>query len=355
MLKKGGNRLGNEKEVFRFDLNESLYFEKGQEVGEMTGISLDPEIAIQPFNDYVSIRGVIELRGSYQKAGLSQENDGDTLGFDDYHVRRYIENIVNVDDDQAEFTHRFPIEISVPAYRVTDMDDVTVGIESFDYEIPDQNQLKLNSTIEIYGISDESVNTFDDEHDKGPALTDRDDETFAFDMKMEKEEPEADEAIGQEDAPILPEAEDQPTEETEDGSSSAKESWKTKKSQTLAEFFAKNEKETPKYEESIDDTENMESPGESPALVELSDYQEESSEASAESPENVRYLADMFRYDEEETYSKMRLCIVQDNDTIESIAERYDISALQLMTQNRLDEEGLEEGQLLYIPYKKNP
>src|SRR5699024_11969838 len=190
---KGGSRLGNEQEVFRFDLNESLYFEKGQEVGEMTGISLDPDISIQPFNDYVSIRGVIELSGSYQREVSAHEEDESAFDFDDYHSKRYVEKVVGLDDDQAEFTHRFPVEISVPAYRVTDMDDVTVGIESFDYEIPDQNQLKLNSTIEIYGISDESVNTFDDEHDKGPALTDRDDETFAFDMKMEKEEPEADE------------------------------------------------------------------------------------------------------------------------------------------------------------------
>lgn len=162
--------MGNEQEVFRFDLNESLYFEKGQEVGEMTGISLDPDISIQPFNDYVSIRGVIELSGSYQREVSAHEEDESALDFDDYHSKRYVEKVVGLDDDQAEFTHRFPVEISVPAYRVTDLDDITVGIESFDYEIPNQNQLKLNSTIEIHGINDETEKTSESEQENELAL-----------------------------------------------------------------------------------------------------------------------------------------------------------------------------------------
>ena len=64
---EGGTNLLSENSVFRFELNESLYFEKGQEVAEIMGISLEPEISIQEFSDYVSIRGVVELQGSYQK------------------------------------------------------------------------------------------------------------------------------------------------------------------------------------------------------------------------------------------------------------------------------------------------
>ncbi|TFJ94118.1 stage VI sporulation protein D [Lentibacillus salicampi] len=351
---KGGNRLGTGQEVFRFELNESLYFEKGQEVGEMTGISLDPDISIQPFNDYISIRGVIELRGSYQKEGAPPEADENTFDYDDYHSRRYVEKVVNLDDDQAEFTHRFPVEISVPAYRVSDLDDVTVGIESFDYEIPDQNQLKLNSTIEILGISDGMANTNGNEPEEESALPDRDEETFEFDLKMEKEETESDEAIYQEHPPVLSQQEDQFVDEpAEDESSSAKARWKNKKSQTLAEFFAKDEKES-SHEESSGAVENAQNPEEPSAFSDDADYEEESTEDPVESLEDVRYLADMFRNDEEETFTKMRLCIVQDHDTVESIAERYEISALQLLKQNRLTEEGLEEGQLLYIPYRKN-
>ncbi len=97
-----------------------------------------------------------------------------------------------------------------------------------------------------------------------------------------------------------------------------------------------------------------ESYDESPSLATYpdSDYLIENDESSS-GPEDVRYLADMFRSDEEEQYAKMRLCIVQETDTVESIAERYDITALQLLKQNRLEDESLQEGQLLYIPQKK--
>lgn len=134
--------MSNDQSVFSFELNESLYFEKGQEVAEIRGISLDPEISIQSFNEYISIRGVIELRGEYQKAENS-EGEHSSNDFEDYHSNRYVESVVDTEEGAAAFSHRFPVEISIPSYRVTNLDDVTVNISSFDYEIPDQNQLKL--------------------------------------------------------------------------------------------------------------------------------------------------------------------------------------------------------------------
>jgi len=50
----------------------------------------------------------------------------------------------------------------------------------------------------------------------------------------------------------------------------------------------------------------------------------------------------------------MRICIVQDEDTIETIADRFEVSPLQLIKQNKLTEDfDVEPGQLLYIPFKK--
>ncbi|GGJ84190.1 stage VI sporulation protein D [Lentibacillus kapialis] len=351
--------MGNEQEVFRFDLNESLYFEQGQEVGEMTGISLDPDISIQAFNDYVSIRGVIELSGSYQKEVTAWEKEETALGSDDYHSKRYVEKVVGLDDDQAEFIHRFPVEISVPANRVSDLDDVTVAIESFDYEVPNQNQLKLSSTIEIHGIHDETVDTSESEQENEPVSPPRNDETFDFDIKMKKEEQlETDEPFYEEHPPALPSEEEQHNQVNEDDAeedqSPSRIPWKSKKSQTLSEFFGNNVEELSQQGESVEEesyTENAEDP------PDFSVYHDEGlaeSEESEEAPEDVRYLADMFRNDEEEKYTKMRLCIVQYNDTLEGIAERYEVSALQLLKQNRMTEEGIEEGQLLYIPYKKH-
>lgn len=336
--------MSNESEVFSFDLNESLYFERGQEVAEMIGISLDPEISIQPFNDYISIRGVIELHGTYQRDLYVNPGDEDILDLDDYHSRRYVEKVVEMDNDQSEFTHRFPVEISVPTYRVADLNEVMVNIDSFDYEIPNHSQLKLSSTIEIRGISDQSSVTPELAPNTDNVFMPSEMESFEFDVKAEKETPDSDEIVNPENAPVLSPETD--TDEESDDKSGERVQWKSKKSQTLAEFFSKDNAEAPveSHEEhtSMQDYNNAHKSPES----------FESDESQTDEMEDVRYLADMFRSDDEQ-YAKMRLCIVQDSDTVELIAERYEITPLQLANQNHLSNDSLEEGQLLYIPYKK--
>lgn len=395
---KGGSHLSNDQTVFSFELNESLFFEKGQEVAEMRGISLDPEISIQAFNEYISIRGVIELRGEYQRVSTTEEEQ--IMDFEDYPSKRFVEKVIGTEDNGAEFTHRFPVEISVPTYRVADLNDVTVSIESFDYEMPETSQLKLYSTIEIHGINKEieaprsevdtvvkeepeAVNDLDEEPEtmnelesepeavnepeaQPEAVNERKDEverndqemdnakkereigeigdTFQFEIKEKQVKESVDEAelihTDNPPPPLPPETE----EVTADP-----DRWKYKQSQTLEEFF----KKLPSHESDaavpeIIETSSMESD------IAVSTEVDESRESSSESVEDVRYLSDMFRNSEEHQYTQMRLCIVQNQDTIETIAERYHIPALQLIKQNRLDEDySVTEGQLLYIPDQK--
>ncbi|QCT01968.1 peptidoglycan-binding lysin domain-containing protein [Paenibacillus algicola] len=53
---------------------------------------------------------------------------------------------------------------------------------------------------------------------------------------------------------------------------------------------------------------------------------------------------------EETPFRKVRLCIVQREETLEGIAERYQLSPRELLLYNRLSEQSVEEGQILYIP-----
>ena len=47
----------------------------------------------------------------------------------------------------------------------------------------------------------------------------------------------------------------------------------------------------------------------------------------------------------------MRMCIVQQHDTIDLLCERYGINAQQLIRMNSLSlDEEIKEGQILYIP-----
>ncbi|WP_440112045.1 LysM peptidoglycan-binding domain-containing protein [Paenibacillus sp. QZ-Y1] len=49
-------------------------------------------------------------------------------------------------------------------------------------------------------------------------------------------------------------------------------------------------------------------------------------------------------------FRKVKLCIVQREETLDTIADRYQLSTRELQLYNRLSEQIVEEGQILYIP-----
>ncbi|MFC5402097.1 LysM peptidoglycan-binding domain-containing protein [Cohnella soli] len=51
-----------------------------------------------------------------------------------------------------------------------------------------------------------------------------------------------------------------------------------------------------------------------------------------------------------QSFRKVRMCIVQKEDTLDAIASRYNVQARELQLHNRLHEPYLSEGQVLYIP-----
>lgn len=56
------------------------------------------------------------------------------------------------------------------------------------------------------------------------------------------------------------------------------------------------------------------------------------------------------RESEEQRFSSVRMCIVQKEETIETIAERYKLNPREIVLYNGLSDQGVSEGQVLYIP-----
>ncbi|GGM27217.1 stage VI sporulation protein D [Paraliobacillus quinghaiensis] len=367
--------------VFMFDLNEVLRFKSGQEVKEMIGISLEPEISIQEYEDHVSIRGVMELKGEY----FFEENDVESLEnreeleSRDYPSHRFMENVERQAENVNQFTHHLPVEISIPLERIVNLDDIMVGIDTFDYELPEDSLLKIRATIAIHGVKSEElmkseeesseqniieeVDNRDSEIESTPDFTE---ETFTFDVKEPEEkarEPEAssDESVESDETEKEKEVEYQQEKEEE------KDRWPyTKKSQSIASFFGNKEKnESPEIVESVESIESIESVEslesiDSPESLEFNDdveddyniYEDEYEEERETQPE-ATYLLDIFADKEEQSFTRLRMCIVQESDTLDTIAERYDISPIQLSQTNELKDDELRIGQILYIPEKR--
>ncbi|KRE51169.1 LysM peptidoglycan-binding domain-containing protein [Paenibacillus sp. Soil522] len=53
---------------------------------------------------------------------------------------------------------------------------------------------------------------------------------------------------------------------------------------------------------------------------------------------------------EDTEFRKIRMCIVQRDETLDVIASRYSLHPREILNYNRLDDSGVSEGQLLYIP-----
>src|SRR5690625_2325770 len=104
----------NDNHGMSFDVDETLYFEKGQGISEMLSISLDHDILVQSCNEYVQVRGLIILQGEYRKV---IEDGEDTVAYNNQFAK-YIEKVIDLVDGKASFSHRIPVEVRSEERRV---------------------------------------------------------------------------------------------------------------------------------------------------------------------------------------------------------------------------------------------
>ncbi|MBM7554607.1 LysM peptidoglycan-binding domain-containing protein [Thalassobacillus pellis] len=319
--------------VFTFYLDEALWFERGQEVKELMGISLDPEIVIHPQEENVLIQGTIDLTGEYFVKDPSDNSEPGAVA--PFPSRKLIDNVERSEEGASQFFHQFPVEVSIPRNRVDNIDNVAVSIDVFDYELPASNQLKLHATVAIHGIEEaarESVSeSLDEERNEGEQQEWN--EPYSFEVNL----PFEGESSSQEDSG---------QEEDEKEESSSGDRWKYKKVQSFSEFFNTNQPPVEVEEEGV---EVNESPSSSTVLYLDEDDGHTDESSSPQRQEGNQLLFSMFE-EREETYTKMKMCIVQEDDTLETIADKYQVSKTNLTKVNNVFEDDLKPGKILYIP-----
>ncbi|MCY9188761.1 LysM peptidoglycan-binding domain-containing protein [Bacillus mojavensis] len=134
----------------QFSVEETICFQKGQEVSELLSISLDPDIRVQEVNDYVSIRGSLELTGEYN---IDQSKNADEF----YTDKRFVEEVRTREDGTAELTHCFPVDITIPKNKVSHLHEVFVFIDAFDYQLTDSRILTIQADLAIEGLLDDTA------------------------------------------------------------------------------------------------------------------------------------------------------------------------------------------------------
>jgi len=332
--------MENNKDFIAFNLDESLYFEHGQEISEMVSISLDPDITLERQETYAQISGVIVLNGTYEKV-LDQSASKPYVTQDQQH--KYIEKIIDHHNGTtADFYHRFPIEISIPKERVNRLEDVRVNIAVFDYELPDHHTVKLSATVHITGLMEEvEVEKIEEEN-----------------IVVEETE---EEDVVIEDTKNIEDAEDTRKTDVIKDEKSVEQPEKQTKETTDEQFEIVNDGEVIEsdVEANVKDDSGDDAETDVEALEQEEPDREQEIDISLQKTEqeeeiehvkDVQFLTELFASDEEEMQTTVTIYISQETDTIESIAKRFEIPTLRLIKDNDLSGDKISTGQLLYIP-----
>lgn len=150
---EGGVCLSTENQSFlRFSLEESVWFQKGQEIEELYSLSLEPNVIIQESEQYVVIRGTLDLSGEYKET--EEEAESTDLGSSQPYYPKTIHSVDQREDGLSEFIHRIPVDITIPNNRIQSLDQIDVNVHAFDYFMPEKNCLKLEAELIISGIED---------------------------------------------------------------------------------------------------------------------------------------------------------------------------------------------------------
>ncbi|MBU8695612.1 LysM peptidoglycan-binding domain-containing protein [Bacillus pumilus] len=415
----------------QFSVEESIYFKSGQEVSELLSISLDPDILVQEVNDYVSIRGSLELTGEYN---INQE---ELLGeLSSYASYREADEVKVREDGTAELLHQFPVDITIPKNKISHLNDVFVFIDAFDYQLTENRLLTIQADLAIEGLLDEETPqapveepyefvhrseeeygdmTYDyqlqpegeeqeEEQQDDEREIDEEQTVFQHDMREEEkqeEEIEIELVSREEETEELKESEEREETESQEevalGYRSLPEAQvqeppffeppklldEEEREDTFFEVEVRKDPEIGKeQEETAQPYPVFESPAyhvaeeeeqvaqddtyqlgrlyerEAPKIYESAQEEEAFEEDVRETSgsENSLYLTKLFAKQEEEDFSRMKICIVQQEDTVDRICERYQLNVQQLLRTNSLSVDAeLEEGQILYIPeYQKS-
>ncbi|MCQ6273504.1 LysM peptidoglycan-binding domain-containing protein [Bacillus sp. V3B] len=183
---------GNQSHL-RFTLEESVWFQKGQEVDELLSIALDPNISIQESDQYVTIKGSLELSGEYNREEMNLEEEVD------YFTNPKIIQAVEVREEGIHlFSHHFPVEVTIPKNRIQELQEIDVFVETFDYAFPERSCLMLSADLMITGLYGEQ------QHELLEEQTDREEEEELEELEEMEEIPKL-EPLFQE--PVIPEVE----------------------------------------------------------------------------------------------------------------------------------------------------
>ena len=392
--------MENQFTQLRFDISEKVCLHPQQPgIDALLELDLYPDVEIKDEGQHLKIQGYLRLNGVYvgEKQTASDENGTLHSG--------------GGEEETNELAYVIPVEITLPADRA-EQSRISAEVETFDYEVLSPFELNIEAILMIDGLLPErSSNEEEQSAEREPkypvfsgsmaqplTIAQENDQkepaekvkanVEPFEKKQEEEakdareitemkasdereektkaEKEPEEALEQASKDHSPEPnneqeEKESKEDIEEITLSPKDFWYERQKSKAMEF--KQEKEPAPVsiteEEQDDQKTELQQQEESalePALAEEEEVSEETAIDKAqdefESGEDesktewIRWLVQ----GKEENFVPIRMVIVQENETIDQVAGKYEVPADEIVKTNHLTTDQLEPGQILQVP-----
>lgn len=317
--------MPNQASGLRFDIFERVHLDSEiQGIETLEELELVPNIEVETQDEQALLRGHLLLSAQYSAEGETREAE--------------------------RLEHQIPVEITLPMSRVQNVQDIGIRIDHFDVDLVSPKSLNVTGVLSLSGIEVAGA--------QQSAEWDRED-VFVHEAQAEEAEAEA-EAEAQDYRPSNEEAEATIEEEAVQSENDEIEASQEAGEDEQPEIAAAPVRTEPKIaftsqkaSDAAQDLNALISKAPSASQAAGSTAQERAEEPAAKGTADALEWKKLFltREAEDQQFSQMRLCIVQKEETLEGIAERYGKNPRELVLFNRLgDQAAVQEGQIIYIP-----
>lgn len=368
----------------RFDIYERIHLaEETAAVRELNEVELVPHIQVYTEQEQALLKGHLYLTGSYL---------GETSG------------------EQRTLEHLIPVEITLPLNRIQDVSQVSVDIDNFDVDVLNSRSLNVTGVLTLHGIEmlsapeeawqEEEETVFVHEAPVyGDVSASRPVETWqqaAYPGISQQPQFTQQEPRQEEPSPWTPyqtradtwrsePVQQQPTvqepvNEAPQAAENENAEWVplSEAAEEPPEALSPVTTEPPSAQLPAAEPPGEEAPEPQPeekkelkiafgskasnnasyhlqSLIHTNEYRAQPSDPEEEPPTPRTDALEWKRLfshteGEERQFSKVRVCIVQKEETLDSIAERYSLNPKEIQLYNRLADGQVAEGRALFIP-----
>lgn len=320
--------------VMKFKIKEKVKLSnEEQSFNELSSLEIEPVIKVRDLEKQVEVEGYLVLYGEFNIRNQYLEKNLDQ--FDALHFDSALNNY-KIDS----FQHRIPLSIKIDSKRVKDLSQIIVEVENFDYQIISNQEIEISSELKLLGINqanmvEEKISKEKNKSDFTNDIEHKSIKNIEVDKEIKKiiqEEKKEDYFKNKNDSeypmyPLIKNIENQDINKkdiTDDEGS-------------YPDIFANNDNE---------ENETLETKSKSKDM----DETEEDNRGSENGTKTMLY--GLLSGNENSQY-KIKMYFVQKEDSIDEIANKYEVNSIDVISLNKLEDNNIKVGQILYLPIKK--